>query len=90
MSARRGAVFNQRGKFNMRLSTLTISAALLALVSGGSALAQATAPVTMQPIPNPPEKATGHASKHHAKHHAKAAKSADTKSDAPAAAPETK
>jgi len=71
----------------MKLSTLTISAALLALVSGGSALAQATAPVTMQPIPNPPEKAASH-SKHHAKHHAKAEKTADTKTDTPA--PEAK
>jgi hypothetical protein len=72
----------------MKLSALTISAAALAMVYGGSAIAQASAPVTMQPVPNPPEKASAHASKHHAKHHAKADKTADSKTDAPA--PEAK
>jgi hypothetical protein len=69
----------------MKFSALTISAAALALVCGGSALAQATAPVTMQPIPNPPEAAKpAHMAKHH-KHamHAKA-KAADTKTDSAA------
>jgi hypothetical protein len=58
---------------DMKRLALTISAAALAMVCGGSALAQSTAPVTMQPIPNPPEKAKATRSgKHHAKHHAKA------------------
>jgi hypothetical protein len=60
---------------DMKRLALTISAAALAMVCGGSALAQSTAPVTMQPIPNPPEKAKP-AGKHHARHHAKAAKAA--------------
>jgi hypothetical protein len=78
----------------MKLSALTVSAAALALVCGGSALAQATAPVTMQPVPNPPEKAAmtgGHMGKHHkhhAMHHAKADKTADAK--AGPATPEAK
>lgn len=75
----------------MKLSALTIAAAALAMVSGGSALAQATsAPVTMQPIPNPPEAAKpAHIGRHHKHHamHAKA-KAADTKTDS--AAPSTK
>ena len=65
----------------MKLSALTISAAALAVVCGGSALAQATAPVTMQPVPNPPEKPAMHSGKHHAKHHAKAAKAPEAKAD---------
>jgi hypothetical protein len=57
----------------MKLSALAIAAtALLATAlaaSGGGALAQATPPVTMQPIPNPPETAKphGHMGKHHKK-----------------------
>ncbi|MDB5482031.1 MAG: hypothetical protein JWO83_3084 [Caulobacteraceae bacterium] len=80
----------------MKLSALMISAAALAAVCGGSALAQTTAPATMQPIPNPPETAAtahGHMGKHHAKHHrmhAKADKAADTKADSTATAPPTK
>jgi hypothetical protein len=66
---------------------LTISATALAMAWGGSALAQATsAPVTMQPIPNPPEAAKMHSAKHHAKHHAKAAKAADATTDSAAPA----
>jgi hypothetical protein len=65
----------------MKLSALAISAAALAAVYGGSALGQATAPVTMQPIPNPPEKAKpAHMAKHR-KHHASAKATAD-KADA--------
>jgi hypothetical protein len=74
----------------MKRLALTISAAALAMVCGGSALAQSTAPVTMQPIPNPPETAkAAHGGKHHAKHHAKAAaKAPDATTDA--AAPPSK
>lgn len=53
----------------------------------GSAMAQADAPeATMQPIPNPPEKAApAHHGKHHmAKHHHMAAKKADKAADAAA------
>jgi hypothetical protein len=76
----------------MKLSALTISAAALAMVCGGSALAQATAPVTMQPVPNPPETATPHMAKHHAKHHAMHHAKAETKADTTAdkAAPPAK
>jgi hypothetical protein len=68
----------------MKFSNLAAAAAAMTALSVGPALAQ-TAPVTMQPIPNPPEKA---AKPHHhkAKHHKKAA----AKSDAPAAAAEKK
>jgi hypothetical protein len=74
---------------NMKFSALTISAAALAVVYGGSALAQASAPVTMQPVPNPPETAKpAHMGKHHKQHamHAKAkadAKAADTSTTPP-------
>ena len=73
----------------MKLQAL--AATLLATMAlGGSALAQAT----MQPIPNPPEKAmsaTGHMHKHMKKHHSmkthmKAKAAADT-SATPAATP---
>jgi hypothetical protein len=49
----------------MKFSTLAVTALVVASVAGGSALAQ----VTMQPIPNPPEKmkAEGHKAKHHHK-----------------------
>lgn len=50
----------------MKLSALAISTAALAMALGGPVLAQ----VTMQPVPNPPEKAK--AAVHKAKHHKKA------------------
>jgi hypothetical protein len=71
----------------MKLLALTISAAALAVVCGGSALAQSTAPVTMQPVPNPPEAAKpAHMAKHHARHAkaAKADKAAEAKTDSAA------
>ena len=74
----------------MKLSSLTISAAAMAMVYGASALAQTAAPVTMQPIPNPPETAkAGHTGKHHSKHHAKATKApkAEEKTDSTAPPP---
>jgi hypothetical protein len=62
----------------MKFLALAITAAALATLGGGSALAQAMSPpVTMQPIPNPPEKMKAHG------HKAKAHK----KSEAPAATP---
>ena len=58
----------------MKFSALAISVSALALLGVGPALADAMSPpVTMQPIPNPPEKAK-HAK--HVKHH-KAAPAAD-------------
>ncbi len=63
----------------MKFSALGIAAVALATLYGGSVLAQSAAPVTMQPIANPPEKAAKpHA--HKGKHHAKPA----AKTDAPA------
>ena len=56
----------------MKYLALAIMTAALATLGGGSALAQAMSPpVTMQPIPNPPEKMKAHA--HKAKAHKKAA-----------------
>lgn len=75
----------------MKLSALMITVAAMAALSGGAALADATTPpVTMQPIPNPPEKAMPmKTSKHHKSH--KAAKPAEAKTDTAAApAPDAK
>lgn len=59
----------------MKFSALAISVMALATVCGGPVLAQATAPVTMQPVPNPPEKAKAmHA--HKAMHHKKVSEKA--------------
>jgi hypothetical protein len=55
----------------MKFSTLAIAALTVAALGCGPALAQATPPVTMQPIANPPEKPKAPA--HHAKHHKKSA-----------------
>jgi hypothetical protein len=61
------------------MKTSTLTAMTLALAVAGVASAQTAPPVTMQPIPNPPEKPhhMGHhmAAKHHkvAKHDAKPA-----------------
>jgi len=75
----------------MKLSALMITVAAMAALSGGAALADATTPpVTMQPIPNPPEKAMApKASKHHKSHKA-AAKPAEAKTDATTPAPDAK
>lgn len=74
----------------MKFSALTIAAAALAVVYSGSALAQASAPVTMQPIPNPPETAKpAHMGKHH-KHHAMHAKAKAPEAKTDATAPQTK
>jgi hypothetical protein len=55
----------------MKLSVLAVTAAIVAALGAGPVLAQSmTASVTMQPIPNPPEKAK--APMHKAKHHKKA------------------
>jgi len=61
----------------MKFSALAIAAVAAASLCGGSVLAQ-TAPATMQPVPNPPEKAMKHHA-HKAMHHKKA--------DAPDATP---
>ena len=71
----RFAACKAKRKINMKLSVLAITAMALTAVCGGPALAQAIAPVTMQPVANPPEKpmaAHGHKGWRHAKHHAKA------------------
>jgi hypothetical protein len=53
----------------MKLPAIAVTALAISALVGGTALAQ----VTMQPIPNPPEKSMGHAmGKHHhwhGKHH---------------------
>jgi hypothetical protein len=60
----------------MKLTALTVMTAVAMIA--GAAVAQGSAPVTMQPIPNPPEGAAKHhmMAKHHAmaKHHKMAAK----------------
>ena len=61
----------------MKTTALAIVTLVLTAVGAGPVLAQTMAPpVTMQPIPNPPEKAKapGHKAKHHT---AAAAKPAD-------------
>ncbi len=56
----------------MKYSALIITGMVISTMSAGSALAQAMSPpVTMQPIPNPPEKSKMHA--HKAKMHKKTA-----------------
>jgi hypothetical protein len=75
---------------NMKFSALTTLAAALAVVYSGSALAQASAPVTMQPVPNPPETAKpAHMGKHH-KHAMHAKAKADAKTADTSTAPQTK
>ena len=51
----------------MKLPGIAVTALAITALVGGTAVAQ----VTMQPIPNPPEKpmAMGHHGHHHGKHH---------------------
>ncbi len=49
----------------MKLQVMTAALLAATALAGGSAVAQAT----MQPIPNPPEKAMGMGHKHMMKHH---------------------
>ena len=72
----------------MKLQTLAATLLAATALAGGSAVAQAT----MQPIPNPPEKAMSMGHKHMMKHHMakKSMKSSMSKSSmdtAPAPAP---
>ncbi len=65
----------------MKRTALVIAAFAVAMASFGPALAD-VAPVTMQPIANPPEKPTkphGHMAKHHKKMSAKATPEAGAK-----------
>jgi hypothetical protein len=73
----------------MKLSVLAVTLAATAFLAS-NALAQMAPAATMQPIPNPPEKAKAHKTSHKAKHHKAAAKTTDAApktDDAAAAAP---
>ena len=55
----------------MKLPALAVTAFSVAAFIGGTAAAQTSPPVTMQPIPNPPEngKSTGMTMHHHTHEH---------------------
>ena len=53
----------------MKLPTLAVAAFTVAAFVGGTAVAQMAPPVTMQPIPNPPESGMSHGTMHHHMRH---------------------
>jgi hypothetical protein len=83
----------------MKLPTLAVATFTLAAFVGGTAIAQMAPPVTMQPIPNPPESGMSHGTmhhhmrhrmrhhhlRHHMRHHHMMKKSAKTGADTTAA-----
>jgi hypothetical protein len=66
----------------MKIAALATTAAAVLMLGVAPVLAQTSPPVTMQPIPNPPEKPMMHT--HKAKHHKKASAPAAPAKDAPA------